>query len=332
MSLIRFTGLAAAVAVALSASPSLSAAASTAYGLTSVAWADRFVPTEGVPYDDPAELTITMGQGQIRGDDGLASWSAVNPFAHPGAGLPGPEGRYAAEGQAGYGINRASAQVEATSESGAGRWSAGAYGGAAWYERITVTGSTGTGQLIFQIGIDGVIDIAGPANAQGLSGMAVVGYNLLKSEQPFDFTQDPLLDSGLAFACDAAIGTDCDHDAQRLVSMGSYLKLADSSESIDHLLTVVVPFTYGEAFYVIGAMEVGAYAYQAGASARADFLHTADVLRVLAPDGAVVSLASGAYASYGLPAVPEPGTWALLAAGLVTIVFGAAGRRTSRRA
>ena len=82
----------------------------------------------------------------------------------------------------------------------------------------------------------------------------------------------------------------------------------------------MVPFTYGETFHLIAALEAGAYGFEDGAGAEVNFGNSVRVSRVVAPAGAQIELGSQAYAAYGLTApVPEPSAWALMLGGLLAL-------------
>lgn len=110
-------------------------------------------------------------------------------------------------------------------------------------------------------------------------------------------------------------------------------------------LTGTVDFTYGEAFYLIGALGttvVNLDAFQSFCSfdleclpnppvdgtgaTTLDFLGSALLTGIVVPEGATFASASGA--TYNVTAVPEPGEWAMLLAGLGLVAWRAR-RRTA---
>jgi len=110
-------------------------------------------------------------------------------------------------------------------------------------------------------------------------------------------------------------------------------------------LTGTLDFTYGEAFYLIGALGTSVFNLDAfqpfcsfelecpgnppvdGTGATTlDFLNSALLTGIVVPEGATFASASGA--PYNVTAVPEPGEWAMLLAGLGLVAWRAR-RRTA---
>lgn len=112
-------------------------------------------------------------------------------------------------------------------------------------------------------------------------------------------------------------------------------------QNIDITLEGTLDFTYGEAFYLIGGLNTSVANVESfctidvdgtctslpvdGSGATTlDFSDSANLVSIGIPLGATASFASGA--AYHVTAVPEPGEWAMLLAGLALV-----GWRTRRR-
>lgn len=116
----------------------------------------------------------------------------------------------------------------------------------------------------------------------------------------------------------------------------------------EHLVNVTptgtLDFIYGEAFYLIGALGTSVLnldaflpfcAFEIGCpenppangtgATTLDFSNSANLVSIMLPEGATASFASGA--AYNVTAVPEPGEWAMLLAGLGLVAW-----RTRRKA
>ncbi|MCA1978628.1 MAG: PEP-CTERM sorting domain-containing protein [Thiobacillus sp.] len=116
-----------------------------------------------------------------------------------------------------------------------------------------------------------------------------------------------------------------------------------ANQAVNVTLTGTLTFTYGEAFYLIGALGtsmfdgLGAFctfdiggtctlpALDGSGATTLDFFNSAHLTTVVLPQGASLSSASGV--AYNVTTVPEPGAWLLLLAGL-----GVLGWRVRRRA
>lgn len=293
------------------------ATAATA-GLGSVLHLDRF-QLYVAPDGEIAEKNITEIR-EVRTSGGLP--------LHDSFGSAVPLGSFSGSALSAAGVNKARSSAEGGSASGytdGASWSAGLNVASVWFERFTVTGGTGTGQLTLSVVLDGQLSVSGPGNDDGLSGLASIGFNVLTTTGGFSLFDGGYHPTrhGLAFACDDP--TDCDYGID-LTSVGHYYEHTYTGSSVLQRVDATVSFTYGVPFYVIGALEASSYAYQLGAQASSDFYNTARVDTLTAPANAVVWVESGAYASFGLTApVPEPSTWLMLLGGLA--VTGAATRR-----
>lgn len=115
-----------------------------------------------------------------------------------------------------------------------------------------------------------------------------------------------------------------------------------AGQSVNVTLQGTFKFTYGESFYLIGGLRTSidnlgifcafnidgtcASSTVDGTGATTlDFSNSANLVSIALPEGATASFASGA--EYNVTAVPEPGEWAMLLAGL-----GLVGWRTRRKA
>lgn len=118
-----------------------------------------------------------------------------------------------------------------------------------------------------------------------------------------------------------------------------------ADQVVNVTLTGTLEFTYGEAFYLIGALGTtiigdGLEAFcsftitgdpctptpkDGSGATTLDFSDSAHLVSIVLPEGATASFASGA--AYNVTSVPEPGEWLMLLAGL-----GLLGWRVRRRA
>ena len=114
-------------------------------------------------------------------------------------------------------------------------------------------------------------------------------------------------------------------------------------QNVNVTLHGTLNFTYGEAFYLIGGLGVSVLgdglesfcSFDIGVTCTIpkdgtgattlDFSNSANLVNIALPVGATASFASGA--AYNVTAVPEPGEWLMLLAGL-----GLVGWRARRRA
>lgn len=188
-------------------------------------------------------------------------------------------------------------------------------GGSIWSDGFTVGGGSGSGVLTLSSHIVGTV-----------SGHAEMFYALYVSEQPFDlqtvFDTITATDGfwqlqlpGAQRLAYTAVANGCGQPK----AMGDcgHVPLENYQGPLDLVTTVRLPFSYGRSFYVASGFGGGVGIF--GGSA--DFFGSAD-FGITVPAGATLSSLSGqAYAA----AVPEPATWALLAAGLGALQAG--GRR-----
>lgn len=109
-----------------------------------------------------------------------------------------------------------------------------------------------------------------------------------------------------------------------------------AGQSVDVTLHGTLTFTYGEAFYLISGLGVNIFGdgldsfctfdidgtcatpvKDGTGTTTLDFSNSANLVSIGLPEGASASFASGA--AYNVTAVPEPGEWAMLLAGLALV-------------
>lgn len=181
-----------------------------------------------------------------------------------------------------------------------------------WAEEFVITGGTGTGSVLVSAAVTGQF---GPKPAPSYGGSGA--YFLFVAEAA---EIDALFAQPLAYMNEA------DFSGATLSLVQNVLKpgLTDDGESLPQgsafgrTLTGTIEFTYGEPFYVVSVL--GGYANDFGVL---DAFNSAE-FGITAPAGAALTAASGfTYAA----AVPEPSTYALLAAGFA--IVGCCVRRRS---
>lgn len=253
---------------------------------------------------------------------------------------------------------------------------AGSFSG--WYDQVTITGDVGMGTLQFTARLSGMVNVgqyAGSA-AYGLYASSLHPSQLtdtLNIVAPISLPTQP-------WALDAPVGGM--YDIPELTTIAGYVVGASpyddptvlftteptpllpeigmilpneppknfanlvltpgAGQLVDVVLTGTLNFTYGEAFYLIGALGAGVgegqtfCAFAIGdtctppdkdgtGATTLDFSNSANLVGIVLPEGATASFASGA--AYNVTAVPEPAEWAMLLAGL-----GLVGWRARRKA
>lgn len=332
------------LAAALAASPALWAATSNvdAYGAISTP------PTSGVlsaaadigtnflsptPFTPAISVTETPGQ--------MAAIALPN---------------YTSQAKTTLGSNHAFAGASGFNN---GAFGAGSFSG--WYDQVTITGGTGTGTVQFSVQLNGTVTTG--------TYLGAAGFGLLASSvHPSQLTSDTL-DFGAQDASLWALDSDQVSDIVFYDVVASpYNNLpypfGDNSgtgfseyvpdlvltpganQAVNVTLTGTLTFTYGEAFYLIGALGTSIVDISALGSFESfdlsetpmvlappdgtgpttlDFFNSAHLASVVLPQGASFSSASGT--AYNVTAVPEPGEWLMLLAGL-----GLVGWRVRRKA
>lgn len=332
------------LAAALATSPTLWAATSSvdAYGAISTP------PTSGVfsaaadigtnffsPFPFTPAISVTDASGQV---------AAI--------ALP----NYTSQAKTTLGSNHAFAGASGFNN---GAFGVGSFSG--WYDQITITGGTGTGTVQFSVQLNGTVTAGAYLGA--------AGFGLLASSvHPFQLTSDTL-DFNALNASPWALDSDqvseiALYDVVALpYNLPPYL-LGDNSgmefpeyvpdlvltqganQAVNVTLTGALTFTYGEAFYLIGALGTSIADTSAlgpfesfeisetpmvlappdgSGPTTLDFFNSAHLASVVLPQGASFSSASGT--AYNVTTVPEPGEWLMLLAGL-----GLVGWRVRRRA
>jgi hypothetical protein len=287
---------------------------------------------------------------------------------------------YRADARTTLGGNHAYAQAGGFSN---GAFSVNSFSG--WYDQVTLTGGTGTGTLQFSVQLTGsvsagafaggayyglyasplhpeqlvdtlnIVDPAMPPTAPwalyASQVRTIASYDIVAS--PYN---DPSLITGffapLTPAPDLGSGIPAipnllgGEDGMGFPEFTPDLIVMPGTEHLVNVtLTGTFDFTYGEAFYLIGALGttvVNPDAFQSFCSfdlecppnppvdgtgaTTLDFLNSALLAGIVLPEGATFASASGA--AYNVTAVPEPGEWAMLLAGLGLVAWRAR-RRTA---
>lgn len=207
----------------------------------------------------------------------------------------------AARAQSLPGVNRAEASAALPGEP-----DSLALGLSAWYDRFTVTGGTGAGMASVSAAVSGTI--AGSPYSEGvyaLIRLSEAEFSALAGVDPFTLLSgfDPF--SGFSPAS--------------YVLFGSADSVNDSG-FVNGVLTGNLAFNYDEAFYLISVLVVDA-SETGGISS-----FNSVSFGISALSGGTLMTDSGvAY----MAAVPEPGTWGLLAGGMLMVLAVAGRRRVS---
>ena len=201
--------------------------------------------------------------------------------------------------------------------------SLGAGAASIWSEGVVVGGGTGTGVLTVSAQIVGSI-----------SGQADLTYALFASPAPFDAQAiidyfanhdfDPLLPNSVRLLYTQIAGGCGTPSASAACGHGLLENIVGPVN-----LTLVrsdVPFAYGTQYYF--ASVFGGDVSDGGPGGNASFLSSATV-GVTLPQNAVPTYLSGVPSNFYPQAVPEPGSWLLLGAGLAFL--GVAVRRLRSR-
>jgi hypothetical protein len=246
-----------------------------------------------------------------------------------------------------------------------------------WYDQVTISGGTGTGTLQFSVNLTGSVTagaylgmagfslLASPVHPEQLATdmlafntlttqpwglydsqvQAITSYNIVAS--PYNdpdviaglFSAPSGGDSGIPAMTDPALQLGGE-DGMGFPEVTIDLIVTPGTEHLVNVtLTGTLDFTYGEAFYLIGAlgtniMNDGLESFcsfdisgdpcvptpKDGTGATTlDFLNSALLAGIVLPEGATFASASGA--AYNVTAVPEPGEWAMLLAGLGLVAW-----------
>ncbi|MDP3421455.1 MAG: PEP-CTERM sorting domain-containing protein [Thiobacillus sp.] len=280
---------------------------------------------------------------------------------------------YSAAARTTLGSNHAQAQASGFSN---GALSVNSFSG--WYDQITISGGTGTGTLQFSVNLTGSVTAGAYLGMAGFSLLAspvhpeqlaqdLLAFNMLTTAQPWGLYDsqvqsitsynivaspynDPDViaglfsaptggDSGIPVITDPALPLGGE-DGMGFPEVTIDLIVTPGAEHLVNVtLTGTLDFTYGETFYLIGAlgtsiMNDGLESFcsfdisgdtcvptpKDGTGATTlDFLSSALLAGIVLPENATFSSASGA--TYNVTAVPEPGEWMMLLAGLGLIAW-----------
>ncbi|MEW5966317.1 MAG: PEP-CTERM sorting domain-containing protein [Pseudomonadota bacterium] len=254
-----------------------------------------------------------------------------------------------------------------------------------WYDQITISGGMGTGSLQFNVQLTGSVTagaylgmagfslLASPVHPEQLATdmltfntlttqpwglydsqvQSITTYNIVAS--PYNdpnmvagLLAPPPPDSGSGIPGIPSLpGDPLGNDSMGFPEFTIDLIVTPGTEHIVNVtLTGTLDFTYGEAFYLIGALGTNVLndgletfcsfdisgdpcvpTPKDGTGATTlDFLNSALLAGIVLPEGATFASASGA--AYNVTAVPEPGEWAMLLAGLGLVAWRAR-RRTA---
>lgn len=282
---------------------------------------------------------------------------------------------YSASARTTLGGNHAYSQASSFSS---GALSVNSFSG--WYDQVTISGGMGTGTLQFSVQLTGSVTAGAYLGAAGFSLLAspvhpeqlaqdLLAFNMLTAAQPgglydsqvqsittYNIAASPYNDpnviaglfsapsggdSGIPAITDPALQLGGE-EGMGFPEFTPDLIVTPSAEHLVNVtLTGTLDFTYGEAFYLIGALGTSIMndglesfcsfdisgdpcvpAPKDGTGATTlDFLNSALLTGIVLPQGASFESASGA--AYNVTAVPEPGEWAMLLAGLGLVAWRA---------
>jgi hypothetical protein len=244
---------------------------------------------------------------------------------------------YTASANTSLGSNHVYAQADVFT---APAYAAGSFSG--WYDQVTITGGSGTGTVTFTMQLNGTFDVGAQAGGLGYAlGTSSVHPSQLVSDasQPWGMSPNPIASYSLL----ASSYDDPSYLLGLLAEPVDTVLTPGTAQSISTTLYGTFNFTYGESFYLIGGMAASLFDVSAlqsfcsietgdcvppadGSGATTlDFSNSANLINIALPEGASASFASGT--AYNVTAVPEPGEWLMLLAGL-----GLVGWRTRRKA
>ena len=282
---------------------------------------------------------------------------------------------YSAAARTTLGSNHAQAQASGFSN---GALSVNSFSGWYDQITISGGTGTGTGTMQFSVQLTGTVTAGAYLGSAGFSLLAspvhpeqlaqdLLAFNMLTTAQPWGLQDsqvqsittynivaspynDPDViaglfsapsggDSGIPVITDPALQLGGE-DGMGFPEFTPDLIVTPGTEHLVNVtLTGTLDFTYGEAFYLIGAlgtsiMNDGLESFcnfdisgdpcvptpKDGAGATTlDFLNSALLAAIVLPEGATFASASGA--AYNVTAVPEPSEWAMLLAGLGLVVW-----------
>lgn len=280
---------------------------------------------------------------------------------------------YSAAARTTLGSNHAYAQASGFSN---GALNVNSFSG--WYDQITISGGTGAGTLQVSVQLSGSVTagaylgtagfslLASPVHPQEL-GSDMLAFNTLTTQpwglydtqvqaiSTYNIVASPYNDPDIiAGLFSGPSGTDGgiptlpsdpsyqlgDDDGMGFPEFTIDLIVTPGTEHLVNVtLTGTLDFTYGEAFYLIGALGTNVLndgletfcsfdisgdpcvptSKDGTGATTLDFLNSALLAGVILPEGASFASASGA--AYNVTAVPEPGEWAMLLAGLGLVVW-----------
>ena len=352
------------IAAALAASPAVWAATSTVevYGALSV------YPGSGT-YAAAADLGPNYYS-----DPPFVPQLSTTDVANTLAAIASTD--YSAAARTTLGSNHAQAQASGFSN---GALSANSFSGWYDQITISGGTGTGTGTMQFSVQLTGSVTVGAYLGVAGFSLLAspvhpeqlaqdLLAFNMLTTAQPWGLQDsqvqsittynivaspynDPNMVAGL-FAppppdsgsgisgIPSLSGDPLGNDSMGFPEFTIDLIVTPGTEHLVNVtLTGTLDFTYGEAFYLIGAlgtsiMNDGLESFcsvdisgdpcvptpKDGTGATTlDFLNSALLAGIVLPEGATFASASGA--AYNVTAVPEPGEWAMLLAGLGLVAW-----------
>lgn len=260
-----------------------------------------------------------------------------------------------------------------TQASGFGNGAFGVNSFSGWYDQVTIGGGTGTGTVQFSVQLNGVVTAGAYLGAAGYGLLASTVHpsQLVSSTPTFNVLQ-PAIPMGLdpsqateiaSYSLLASPYSDPNQlaglfaspttpsegipslpidpsmqlgsDASAYAYPPDLILTPGANQIVNVTLTGTLTFTYGQAFYLIGALASNVVDTTALLSAfepfgisenpisplpdgsgatTLDFFNSAHLTAIMLPQGASFASASGA--AYSVTAVPEPGEWLMLLAGL----------------
>ncbi len=263
----------------------------------------------------------------------------------PGATAQISAPSYAAAASTTLGSNHAYASASTLPSNVLG---AGSFSG--WYDQVTITGGSGVGTASFTVQLNGTADVGafggGMAYALGTStvhpSQLVSSTTTFNTSSPYAWPMDAV-NPVATYVLGASPYNDTSVLFPGIAPVPDLILTPGTGQNIHATLHGTLNFTYGEAFYLIGALgttvfDLNAFqpfcafescpelpAADGSGPTTLDFSNSAHLVGIVLPEGASFSSASGA--AYNVTAVPEPGEWLMLLAGL-----GLVGWRVRRRA